>query len=310
MDFDIKPQKTSRQDSMMPQTIEQLIKKYKLDSMWDNIQKIVNEVIQHADFIQAGTLTGDRIKGGTLTLGGENDVNGLMQVKDAKGKDTVIIGKEGIRLADGTKIIGGDGILSVLSTELTSWNLLGFPIDLPSYSYSGQYTINLGITIPENFKIKNAYLKVQMYPQKVINQRYNEAGKVEVYEEVVGFPQNINLFYREDTESKTVSPFTYVLNSDAMDSCSIFDLNTNTNTINASGNANKLVTCISKDISNLLSSGKSYSFQIRSIDNANSIYTGDTFKMSSTVNESDYYKNAVKHSGFARAMLNIYGYLQ
>lgn len=46
MEFDIKPNKPTRQDSMMPQTIEQLIKKYKLDSMWENIQKIVEEVIE------------------------------------------------------------------------------------------------------------------------------------------------------------------------------------------------------------------------------------------------------------------------
>ena len=58
MDFDIKPQKTSRQDSMMPQTIEQLIKKYKLDSMWENIQKIVEEVIeQNSGYVQYIYLT-------------------------------------------------------------------------------------------------------------------------------------------------------------------------------------------------------------------------------------------------------------
>ena len=82
MDFDIKPNKPTRQDSMMPQTLEQLIKKYKLDSMWDEIQKLVSELLQHADFIRAGTLTGDRIKGGTLTLGGENNVNGELKVLD------------------------------------------------------------------------------------------------------------------------------------------------------------------------------------------------------------------------------------
>lgn len=305
MDFDIKPSRTTRQDRSMPQTIEQVIKKYKLDSMWEEIQKIVGEVLQHADFIKAGTLTGDRIKGGTLTLGGENDVNGLMQIKNAEGNNVVIIGKEGIKLADGTKIIGGDGILSVLSTELTKWNLLGFPIDPPTYGYQGQYTINLGITIPENFKIQNAYLKLQMYPQKVINSRYNENGsELEIYEEETGYPQNINLFYREDTEQKIVEPFTYVLNSDAMDSYEIFDLKNNTNSMNANGSKDKLVSFISQDISNLLIAGKSYSFQLKSIDSSDNIYTGEVFQ------ETDCYKNAAKHTGFARAILSVYGYLQ
>ena len=40
MEFSIKPTKTSRQDGMLPQTIEQLIKKYKLDSMWKIYRKL------------------------------------------------------------------------------------------------------------------------------------------------------------------------------------------------------------------------------------------------------------------------------
>ena len=171
MEFSIKPTKTSRQDGMLPQTIEQLIKKYKLDSMWENIQKIVEEIIEqnsgyvvkkdgimyiadtnvleeaktvlrigknaldisnngingeyqtiislngiiNADFITAGTLSANRIKGGTLKLGGENNTNGSLQVLSANGEEVVNIGKEGIELHDGTTIIGNGGVLSNLS---------------------------------------------------------------------------------------------------------------------------------------------------------------------------------------------------
>ena len=38
-----------------------------------------------ADFITSGTMYADRIKGGTLTLGGKNDANGIMNVLDADG---------------------------------------------------------------------------------------------------------------------------------------------------------------------------------------------------------------------------------
>lgn len=37
----------------------------------------------NANFITAGTMQADRIKGGTLTLGGNNDVNGVIEMKDA-----------------------------------------------------------------------------------------------------------------------------------------------------------------------------------------------------------------------------------
>ena len=43
-----------------------------------------------ADFITAGTMLADRIQGGTLTLGGLNNVNGLLKMKDAKEQ---VIGK-------------------------------------------------------------------------------------------------------------------------------------------------------------------------------------------------------------------------
>ena len=89
-----------------------------------------------------------------------------------------------------------------------------------------------------------------------------------------------------------------------MDSYEIFDLKNNTNSMNANGSKDKLVSFISQDISNLLIAGKSYSFQLKSIDSSDNIYTGEVFQ------ETDCYKNAAKHTGFARAILSVYGYLQ
>lgn len=69
-----------------------------------------------ADRITAGTMYADRIKGGTLTLGGTDDSNGTMMVKDSSGRIMCHINNEGlvtssssgywIKLSDG-KIIGG-----------------------------------------------------------------------------------------------------------------------------------------------------------------------------------------------------------
>lgn len=49
-----------------------------------------------ADFIATGTMYADRIKGGTLTLGGYNNQNGKMVMQDAAGKRVGIWDNEGI----------------------------------------------------------------------------------------------------------------------------------------------------------------------------------------------------------------------
>lgn len=53
-----------------------------------------------ADFILAGTMYADRIKGGTLTLGGHDNDNGVMEVRDASGKVCARINVSGINVND------------------------------------------------------------------------------------------------------------------------------------------------------------------------------------------------------------------
>lgn len=50
----------------------------------------------YADFIVAGTMLADRIKGGTLELGGEDNGNGIARVMDATGKEIVRLDKNGV----------------------------------------------------------------------------------------------------------------------------------------------------------------------------------------------------------------------
>lgn len=67
-----------------------------------------------ADFIATGTMSAERINGGTLKLGGNNNTNGSIQVLDASGKELVTISKDGLILNNGTKLIGNGGVLSNL----------------------------------------------------------------------------------------------------------------------------------------------------------------------------------------------------
>lgn len=49
-----------------------------------------------ADFIIAGTMLADRIKGGTLQLGGKDNGNGIARVLDGNGKEIVRLDRNGV----------------------------------------------------------------------------------------------------------------------------------------------------------------------------------------------------------------------
>ena len=49
-----------------------------------------------ANFITAGTMLADRIKGGTLILGGKDNGNGVAKILDANGKEIVRLDKDGV----------------------------------------------------------------------------------------------------------------------------------------------------------------------------------------------------------------------
>ena len=56
-----------------------------------------------ADFITTGTMSANRIFGGTLTVGGLANGNGIITVKDASDNTVVIIDKDGVTLSNGAK---------------------------------------------------------------------------------------------------------------------------------------------------------------------------------------------------------------
>jgi hypothetical protein len=56
----------------------------------------------NANYINAGYLSANRIQGGTLTLGGANNVNGQMELLDADGNTVAVLNNAGIDITDGT----------------------------------------------------------------------------------------------------------------------------------------------------------------------------------------------------------------
>lgn len=236
-----------------------------------------------ADFITTGTMSAERINGGTLKLGGNNNTNGSIQVVDASGKSLVNISKDGLVLNNGTKLIGNGGVLSNLSFSAMEWKELGYWIFTPFNPT--HKCIEIGAYIPKDFVILSAYLTVQLHP---ITYNYNSENQI-------GYPRNIKLYYEKLTTGK-VTPFNVDLASEYYDNRYISD---NTNALNCSGSENELKTYTSANLSSFLTAGQGTLFQLR---------TSDSVPTASKT-WGDYDKNRAIKTGYARAMLNVYGYL-
>ena len=82
-----------------------------------------------ADFITAGTMLANRIKGGTLTLGGINNGNGVATVLDANGNVVIRMNSYGIEIYSGSISIGSyfnvysDGSIQALRGTVGPWTL-------------------------------------------------------------------------------------------------------------------------------------------------------------------------------------------
>ena len=243
-----------------------------------------------ADFITAGTMSAERINGGTLKLGGNNNTNGSIQVVDANGKSLVNISKDGLVLSNGTKLIGNGGVLSNLSFSAMDWKDIGYSICVP---YMPDYeVINVNAFIPNNFIVVSAYLVAQFLP---VNWGYG-------IEKQLGYCRDINLYYQK-LNSGSINPVNIQLASEYYDYEHKW-LNNNTNAFVHSGSPNSLVTYVSGNLSGFLEKGKGTSFQLRTSKGI------DTFSANSEWDMGVYDKNRAARTGYGRAMLNVYGYLQ
>lgn len=75
-----------------------------------------------ADFIGAGTMLADRIKGGTLTLGGENNTDGKIEVYDANKK---LVGQWTKDLLRTLNFVVDDTGVSAENLHATTWLIVG-----------------------------------------------------------------------------------------------------------------------------------------------------------------------------------------
>lgn len=95
-----------------------------------------------ADFIVAGTMLADRIKGGTLILGGKENGDGTAKVLDANGNVVVALTNQGIVVdhADEGGVLIGNGSIFVRNTEGKTVGIVHYQNNGVSIqSYGGKY---------------------------------------------------------------------------------------------------------------------------------------------------------------------------
>ena len=108
----------------------------------------------NADMITVGTMSANRIKGGTLSLGGLNNGNGVMIVYDASGAQVGKIDKDGISISSGT--ISGPNII------LNADDVTGALGDMPVYEF---ITYIDGNTLERNYSGEGFRVKTKAHPK-------------------------------------------------------------------------------------------------------------------------------------------------
>ena len=123
-----------------------------------------------------------------ITVGGQDNTDGTLNVKDAAGNTLVRLGKDGITLQNGAKLIGGNGVLSTFSFTNTGdngnpgMNLLGFFLE-PNVRTKNA----IDVYTPPGFVITEAYVTLTHTPLLGSN--------------FVGYARNVRLYKVENPEN-------------------------------------------------------------------------------------------------------------
>jgi len=83
---------------------------YRLDRLEaiDIIAKLIKADGINADWITTGSISADRISGGKLTVGGDNDVNGFIEVLDSQGNSIIYINYNGFTSFKNNEFVGNE----------------------------------------------------------------------------------------------------------------------------------------------------------------------------------------------------------
>lgn len=130
-----------------------------------------------ADFITAGTMLANRIKGGTLTLGGKDNGNGILEVLNEQGNEVCRISNTGLKTTEGEfsgtveAKSGRIGPFLLDETGLTAKNSEGKNIAFFAILGENKYSMQCQETLTENAQIDKAYIKASRDGTATVDRR-------------------------------------------------------------------------------------------------------------------------------------------
>lgn len=251
--------------------------------------------ILSANLIKAGTMSLSRLYGDILTLGGNGNIAGKIQIKDVNANVMAILDQNGLTLQNGAKLFGGNGVLSNFQYKSgTAGDYLGF------YWIDEQYEksrLILDIYIPDNFEITSAKVTLMHRP---IYWNYADNNGNTKYE--WGWARNIKMY--KVTNLNSILQATMFGGSvsesyfgNTVEITNAFGSSSFTPSTPSNSNHNTEAK-ESIDIKNYLNKGRT----VISIETANSAPSGGTVL---NPNIEGY-----KQTGEGEAVLNIIGYMK
>jgi hypothetical protein len=157
-------------------------------------------------YLTEGVVRYTDIKTKTLTAGGTNNEDGIIEVLDGSGDLSVKLNNDGITLGDDRKIVGGDGVLTNLFFA-SDPNTAQLGI-VPFTWYGGEFIkapVRLFIYIPSTFKIDTAHVILRAFKTKNEYTLPDTWGQTSVYGKIT----NIKLYKATDSGEWTYSDVGY-----------------------------------------------------------------------------------------------------
>ena len=233
----------------------------------DEINLEVSKKVDENEIISAINLTSEeaKINAQKITLEGIVTANENFKVLEDGSIEAVNGNFSGnIYLEDGNMVVGGNGIMSTMVINATVWSYpytggSGFmPLGFDAYSGSGvKQAQMIDFIIPDTFKVQKAFIYLRHTP--LINKGYFDGGMTE--QTYTGYSRNINAYLCNDGSfSRTV----HYEGGLPQINGNYYKINNCFGANGFTGSSSGLTQANSIDISNLISTPKTYSIKLQS----------------------------------------------